>query len=214
MVRLSMKRFSIFIFMCTLTSFAVAQKESSDVRRGNSAYNKEKYVDAEVNYRKGLEKNAKSFSGTFNLGNALYRQEKYAEAVEQFQAAAALAGTDKGRIAAAYHNIGNSLLQSGDFAKSIDAYKQALRNNPNDNDTRYNLVYAQQMLKQQQQQQNQDDQKDDMASKIKKKAEMLVANRQYQEAYNLMKDAEKKVPEIVRYKDFTNRILEVIKYLK
>ena len=214
MVRLSMKRFSIFIFMCTLTSFAVAQKESSDVRRGNSAYNKEKYVDAEVNYRKGLEKNANSFSGTFNLGNSLYRQEKYAEAVEQFQAAAALAGTDKGRIAAAYHNIGNSLLQSGDFAKSIDAYKQALRNNSKDNDTRYNLVYAQQMLKQQQQQQNQDDQKDDMASKIKKKAEMLVANRQYQEAYNLMKDAEKKVPEIVRYKDFTNRILEVIKYLK
>ena len=214
MVRLTMKRFSILIILCAVASLVAAQKESGDVRRGNSAYKKEKYVDAEVNYRKGLEKNAKSFSGTFNLGNALYRQEKYAEAVEQFQAAAALAGTDKGRIAAAYHNIGNSLLQSGDFAKSIDAYKQALRNNPNDNDTRYNLVYAQQMLKQQQQQQNQDDQKDDMASKIKKKAEMLVANRQYQEAYNLMKDAEKKVPEIVRYKDFTNRILEVIKYLK
>ncbi len=214
MVRLTMKRFSILIILCAVASLVAAQKESGDVRRGNSAYKKEKYVDAEVNYRKGLEKNAKSFSGTFNLGNALYRQEKYSEAVEQFQAAAALAGTDKGRIAAAYHNIGNSLLQSGDFAKSIDAYKQALRNNPNDNDTRYNLVYAQQMLKQQQQQQNQDDQKDDMASKIKKKAEMLVANRQYQEAYNLMKDAEKKVPEIVRYKDFTNRILEVIKYLK
>lgn len=214
MVRLTMKRFSILIILCAVASLVAAQKESGDVRRGNSAYKKEKYVDAEVDYRKGLEKNAKSFSGNFNLGNALYRQEKYAEAIEQFQAAAALAGNDKGRLAASYHNIGNSLLESGEFAKSIDAYKQALRNNPNDNDTRYNLVYAQQMLKQQQQQQNQDDQKDDMASKIKKKAEILVANRQYQEAYNLMKDAEKKVPEIVRYKDFTNRILEVIKYLK
>ena len=123
MVRLSMKRFSIFVIVCSLTSFVFAQKESGDVRRGNSAYTKEKFVEAEVDYRKGLEKNAKSFSGTFNLGDALYRQEKYAEAVEQFQTAASLAGSDKNRVAAAYHNIGNSLLQAGDFAKSIEAYK-------------------------------------------------------------------------------------------
>ena len=170
MVRLTMKRFSILIILCAVVSSVAAQKESGDVRRGNSAYKKEKYVDAEVNYRKGLEKNAKSFSGTFNLNNALYRQEKYAEAVEQFQAAAALAGTDKGRIAAAYHNIGNSLLQSGDFAKSIDAYKQALRNNPNDNDTRYNLVYAQQMLKQQQNK-NQNKNKNQQQEKQQQKEE-------------------------------------------
>ncbi|HPW89848.1 MAG TPA: tetratricopeptide repeat protein [Paludibacteraceae bacterium] len=147
-----MKRFSILILLFAITPLLFAQKESGDVRRGNSAYNKEKYVDAEVDYRKGLEKNSKSFSGSFNLGNALYRQEKYTEAAEQFQIAVSLAGTDKARIAEAYHNMGNSLLQTGDFAKSIEAYKQALRNNPKDNDTRYNLVYAQHMLKEQQNQ--------------------------------------------------------------
>ena len=136
-----------------------AQKESGDVRRGNKAYENEKYVDAEVDYRKGLEQNNKSFSATFNLGNALYRQQKYPEAIEQFQAAAHLAGDDKQRVASAYHNIGNALLQSGEYAKSIEAYKQALRRNPTDDETRYNLVYAQQMLQQQQQQQqNQQDQ--------------------------------------------------------
>ena len=136
-----------------------AQKESGDVRRGNKAYENEKYVDAEVDYRKGLEQNNKSFSAAFNLGNALYRQQKYPEAIEQFQAAAHLAGDDKQRVASAYHNIGNALLQSGEYAKSIEAYKQALRRNPTDDETRYNLVYAQQMLQQQQQQQqNQQDQ--------------------------------------------------------
>lgn len=132
-----------------------AQKESGDVRRGNKSYENEKYVDAEVDYRKGLEQNNKSFSATFNLGNALYRQQKYPEAIEQFQAAAHLAGDDKQRVASAYHNIGNALLQSGEYAKSIEAYKQALRRNPTDDETRYNLVYAQQMLQQQQQQQQQ-----------------------------------------------------------
>ena len=136
-----------------------AQKESGDVRRGNKSYENEKYVDAEVDYRIGLEQNNKSFSATFNLGNALYRQQKYPEAIEQFQAAAHLAGDDKQRVASAYHNIGNALLQSGEYAKSIEAYKQALRRNPTDDETRYNLVYAQQMLQQQQQQQqNQQDQ--------------------------------------------------------
>lgn len=139
-----------------------AQKESGDVRRGNKSYENEKYVDAEVDYRKGLEQNNKSFSATFNLGNALYRQQKYPEAIEQFQAAAHLAGDDKQRVASAYHNIGNALLQSGEYAKSIEAYKQALRRNPTDDETRYNLVYAQQMLQQQQQQQqNQQDQQQD-----------------------------------------------------
>ena len=136
-----------------------AQKESGDVRRGNKSYENEKYVDAEVDYRKGLEQNNKSFSAAFNLGNALYRQQKYPEAIEQFQAAAHSAGDDKQRVASAYHNIGNALLQSGEYAKSIEAYKQALRRNPTDDETRYNLVYAQQMLQQQQQQQqNQQDQ--------------------------------------------------------
>ncbi|MGN0186345.1 MAG: tetratricopeptide repeat protein [Paludibacteraceae bacterium] len=138
----------------------LAQKESGDVRRGNKAYENEKYVDAEVDYRKGLEQNNKSFSAAFNLGNALYRQQKYPEAIEQFQAAAHLAGDDKQRAASAYHNIGNALLQSGEYAKSIEAYKQALRRNPTDDETRYNLVYAQQMLQQQEQQQNQQNQQD------------------------------------------------------
>ena len=76
-----MKRFSLlFLIVVACAPLCLAQKESGDVRRGNKAYEKEKFVDAEVDYRKGLEKNNKSFAGAFNLGNALYRQEKFPEA--------------------------------------------------------------------------------------------------------------------------------------
>lgn len=153
-----MKRLWLLLALGVCVPFCFAQQESGNVRRGNKAYEEQKFVDAEVEYRKGLEKNSKSFSGAFNLGNALYRQEKYPEAAQQFRTAATLAGTDKERVAAAYHNTGNSLLQAGEYAKSIEAYKEALRNNPNDDDTRYNLVYAQHLLKQQQQEQQQQNQ--------------------------------------------------------
>lgn len=153
-----MKRLWLLLALGVCVPFCFAQQESGNVRRGNKAYEEQKFVDAEVEYRKGLEKNSKSFSGAFNLGNALYRQEKYPEAAQQFRTAATLAGTDKERVAAAYHNTGNSLLQAGEYAQSIEAYKEALRNNPNDDDTRYNLVYAQHLLKQQQQEQQQQNQ--------------------------------------------------------
>ena len=77
-----------------------AQQESPDLRRGNKEYKHENYTEAEVNYRRGLEKNNDSFEGHFNLGDALFRQEKYPEALEQYQKAETLLkGDDKTRKA-------------------------------------------------------------------------------------------------------------------
>ena len=64
-----------------------AQQEGPDLRRGNKEYKHENYTEAEVNYRRGLDKNNDSFEGHFNLGDALFRQEKYPEALEQYQKA-------------------------------------------------------------------------------------------------------------------------------
>ncbi len=145
--------------MLSVVAVAVsAQSESRNVKNGNKNYNDGKFVESEVDYRKGLEKNGSSFSANFNLGDALFRQEKYEQAAEQFTKAAALAGDDKERMAASYHNLGNSLLKSGQIQPAIDAYKQALKNNPKDDDTRYNLAYAKHLLQQQQQQQQNQDQ--------------------------------------------------------
>ena len=77
---------STIIFLSSF-SLLFAQQESPDVRRGNKQYNDSNYTEAEVNYRRGLEKNKQSFEGHFNLGDALFRQEKYPEALEQYIAA-------------------------------------------------------------------------------------------------------------------------------
>ena len=135
------------------------------VREGNRQYNTGKSEDAEKSYRRALDVNEKSNLATFNLGNALYRQQKFEEAAKEFESTAS-GMTDKTDKALAYHNLGNSFLQQQKLKESIEAYKQALRNNPNDPDTKYNLSYALNLLKEQEQQQQQNqDNKDDQDNK-------------------------------------------------
>ena len=152
-----------FMFCC---GAVFAQKaERKNVREGNKLYETEKFTEAEIAYRKSLEVNPRSSEGTYNLGNALYKQKKFPEAAEQYQL---LAGQGekmietpegKARLAEIYHNVGNIGMQSKEYAKSVEAYKQSLRLNPKDDETRYNLALAQKLLRDQQQQQ--DDKKQD-----------------------------------------------------
>ena len=162
-------RILVTIISLCVASLLFAQQESSDVRRGNKQYNDSNYTEAEVNYRRGLEKNNQSFEGHFNLGDALFRQEKYPEALEQYAEAEKLLKADESkrkeqldsRLAATYHNMGNALYAQQQYDKAVGAYQQSLRLNPKDHDTRYNLVKAMQQLQQQQnQQQNQEQQQE------------------------------------------------------
>lgn len=131
-------------------------------------------MDAEVNYRKALETNPQSTVSMFNLGNTLAQQNKLQEAMEQYVAATKIE-KDKNDLAQIYHNMGVIFQSQKDYGKAVEAYKQSLRNNPKDDETRYNLALAQKMLKDQQQnQQNQDqnkqqqqDQQEDKRTKIK-----------------------------------------------
>ena len=158
-----MKRSLLTILLVSTFSLLFAQREAPDVRHGNREYQKENYTEAEVNYRRALDKNDESFESYFNLGDALFRQEKYDEAVAQYAKAEQLlkdvddAGRNKidSRLAATYHNMGNAFYAQQQYDKAVGAYQQSLRHNPKDNDTRYNLVKAMQQLQQQQQQQNQ-----------------------------------------------------------
>ena len=143
------------LFIASTSLFA--QKEASDVRRGNRQYRKQNYTEAEVNYRRGLEKNKNGYEAHYNLGDALFKQDKYADAQAEFETAAKMLDkkTDKTRYAKAMHNIGNCAFAQQQYDKAVAAYQESLRANPADNDTRYNLVKSMQMLQQQQQQQQQ-----------------------------------------------------------
>ena len=135
------------------------QAERKYIRQGNKQYKEEAFDESEILYRKALEKEQQSYTGEFNLGDAMYKQEKFEDAARSFNKLAENQ-TDPVKLGELYHNLGNTLLKANQLEASIEAYKQALRNNPADNETRHNLAYAQQMQQQQQDQQNQDQNQD------------------------------------------------------
>ena len=135
---------------------AHAQNPNKLIRQGNSAYTDSSFAAAEESYRTALAADQNAFNAAFNLADAIYKQENYKEASTLFQGLTSKA-VSKEEKAMAYHNLGNSLLQEGKLEESIESYKNSLRNNPSDKDTKHNLAYAQRMK--QEQEQNQEEKK-------------------------------------------------------
>jgi tetratricopeptide (TPR) repeat protein len=153
----------IIIFAGLFLSFSATlagQAERKYIRQGNREYKGEKFDESEILYRRALEKDEGFYAGEFNLGDALYKQEQYEDAARNFKELTEKVD-DPAKLSHLYHNLGNSLLQANQLEASIDAYKNALRNNPMDEETRHNLAFAQNMLQQQQQQQDQQNQDQD-----------------------------------------------------
>jgi Ca-activated chloride channel family protein len=146
-----MKRLFIILIILLTGSQLFAQQEKSYVKKGNDLYQQKRYKEAAELYSKAVEKKKESVEGQFNLGDAHYKQKQYDKAVEQFTKIAE-SNKDKAILARAYHNLGNTYLENNKLEESVDAYKKALLNNPKDEETRYNLVYALDKLKKQQQQ--------------------------------------------------------------
>lgn len=137
---------------------SLAQKEARLIREGNRSFKNSAFKEAEINYRKSLELNKESIKGEFNLADALYELKDYESSQQQFEALSKKI-KDPLQRAEAFHNLGNSFMATNKYQESIDAYKNALRNNPTDMDTKYNLEYARQKLNEQEKQ-DQDKDKD------------------------------------------------------
>ena len=144
---MSRNKYILFALLLSLSAGAFAQNAERDyIRKGNRLFKDSVFVDAEVNYRKALEANPKSTISMYNLGNTLSQQQKFKDAMEQYVAATSIE-KDKAKLGQIYHNMG-VLFQSGkDYQKAVEAYKMSLRNNPKDDETRYNLALAQKLLK-------------------------------------------------------------------
>ena len=163
-----MKKFYILSLLLTANAGQVLAQQKTDrdyLRSGNKLYNDSLFIKAEVDYRKALEINPKSTDAMFNLANALLMQQKAQEAMEQYQSVSKIE-KDKEKLAQIYHNMGVMLQSAKQLPQCIEAYKESLRNNPKDDETRYNLALAQKQLKDQQQnQQNQDQQQQQQEQK-------------------------------------------------
>jgi tetratricopeptide (TPR) repeat protein len=150
-----MARLTFILLALGITPVLCAQDAERAIREGNAAYGRGDTRGAVRSYSKA----SKDERGMFNLGNAFYRQDSFPASQQAFENAASMAkGTDA--QARAYHNLGNTWMRQGKFEEAVNAYKEALKRQPNDNDTRYNLAYAQKKLELKKQQQQNKDNKD------------------------------------------------------
>ena len=174
---MNMTRYLLFILFSILCSHAVAQSDRQLVRQGNKQFRNGNNADAEVAYRKAVEKNQRNPQANYNLGNALMMQRKDSLAITQYEKAAKLE-TNPLRRAQAYHNMGVVCQQHQMFGEAIEAYKEALRNNPTDDETRYNLELCKRQQKQQQQNQDLNQQNKDNKDQQDKQQEQQKQDQQ------------------------------------
>ena len=140
---------NIFILIAIFASSAAfAQADRQYIRNGNKLFHQQNYAKAEVEYRKAISKNPNNSQAIYNLGNALLMQQKDSAATSLFQKSGKIEKS-KIRKAMSYHNIGVICQKHQMYGEAINAYKEALRNNPNDNETRYNLALCKKLLKNQ-----------------------------------------------------------------
>lgn len=182
------RRKTIMLIIVIMSALSVsAQTDRQYVRSGNKQFRSGKYEESDVLYRKSLEKNSRNPQAVYNLGNALLAQGKDSAAIVQFESAAKLE-TNPLRKAQSYHNMGYICQSKRLYAEAIEAYKEALRLNPNDDMTRYNLAVCKrekqkqdQQNKQNQQQQDKQDQQDNKDKMSKENAEQLLNAAMQQE---------------------------------
>lgn len=130
---------AVLLLFCSLSVFA--QADRSDVRAGNRKYRHRQYKEAEIDYRKALDKDSTSLTARYDLASSLYRQEDYEGA------ARTLSGSPTPLVPAKYYyNAGNTAAKLKDWRQAVNMYKMALLMDPSDMDAKENYVYARKML--------------------------------------------------------------------
>ena len=186
----------ISIFTIFAVGLSAQKGVRKNVRDGNKAYNEQRYGAAEEKYKAAIEANASSKEASYNLANTYYRQQRWDDAVKEYQHYLTIENEDPKKMSTAWSNMGNTYLkkkanekgqqpqqmmqpgqdpqqqqpqqkQADNLKLSMEAYKQALRLDPTDDNTRYNLAVVQKMIKDQEDenkdnnQDNKQDQKQD-----------------------------------------------------
>ena len=147
-------RMIVTLFMLMSWTISYSQTDRQSIRQGNRLYHQQEFAKSEVEYRKAISNNPNNAQAIYNLGCALMAQQKDSAAVVQFQNAGKM---EKGKFrkAKSFHNIGFICQRHQMYGEAIEAYKEALRNNPSDHETRYNLALCKRQQKNQPQQQQQ-----------------------------------------------------------
>ncbi len=169
-----------FCLLC-FSLAAMSQTDRDYIRRGNRLMRDSVFDKAQVEYQKAIERDNTNPISHYNLGNALLYQNKAEDAMKEYETAARLE-KDKGRLAQIYHNMGVVLQAAKQFDKAVACYRNSLRNDPTNNETRYNYALSLfQLKKNQSSQDNQDQQKDDKGQDEKKEQQQQQQQQQQQD---------------------------------
>ncbi len=176
-----------FLGIMLLSVFGYSQsKAKSYIIEGNEYYQKGKFDNAEVAYKKATMEDPTSVKANYNLGNALFQQKRYKESIAHYKRSAEVSKTNNDKHFA-YHNLGNAFMQEKDYQNAVDNYKQALRNDPKDDATRYNYALAKKMLEKEREKQkdqnnkdNKDQNKQDQSNQQKQQQQQNKQNQQNQ----------------------------------
>ena len=173
-------QYIVLLIVCMLSSSVYAQTDRQFIRKGNKLFRNQNFVKAEVEYRKAVSKKNNNSQALYNLGTALLMQQKDSAATDMLQESGRLEKS-KIRKAQSYHNIGYNCQHHQMYAEAIQAYKESLRNNPMDSETRYNLALCKKLLKnnpQDKKQKNTKDKKEDDKSKQQKQKDQNKKEQQ------------------------------------
>ena len=138
----------IFIIIIALLQphLLAAQNDRTYIRMGNRYFGQGDYAKAEILYRKAIALNSNNPQAVYNLGCALQAQQKDSAAIKQYECAGKIE-SNKVRKSKSYHNIGVICQSHKMYKEAIEAYKESLRANPIDNETRYNYMLCKHLLK-------------------------------------------------------------------
>lgn len=167
-----LRKFFVHISLFFLGLIAVKAQESLNtlIFRGNRSFDKQKYGEATSTFSEAVKKNEKDFGAHYNLGNSLYKIKKYDEAIAEYQKAQKNTN-NKDEKAASYYNEGNAHLQNGDGEKAVNAYKNALKFDPDNEAILKNLQIAKKKQKQKDNKQNQQNQQQNQQNNQNKNQE-------------------------------------------
>lgn len=203
--------FCALLFVGFKTAYAQTLEEKEWIHKGNLYYAQNEFDKARVEYSKVLTTEPTSYIANFNLGNTFFELENYPNAVMHFQKAVENTN-EKIEKANAYHNLGNSLMMQNSYEKAIEAYKNSLRNNPKDDETRYNFVLAKELLEIQEKQQNPPNlpRPSDFAKEMKARADHKSENAEFEDALNLMREALKQDSTVKHFQTYMDKLQEIV----
>ncbi len=204
------KKFILVIILLSSSLFYGQKKDKALIKSNDYVYEgnelvNEDFASAEMEYRKAISQKPTNVVGAYNLGNAYYKNERFGEALLRHQEVIKTA-TSKEEKHKAYHNIGNALMQGKQCKEAVEAFKSALRNNPNDDETRYNLGLAKKCAEEQggggeDEDENQDQKEDQEKEDNKEKQDEGDENKDNNEEDEQEKEGEDKEDEDGKPKD-------------